>query len=544
MLKYSRIVLPAFFLLLALSTFGQTAGSALSSWGIIGLIAIIVLLVLSMVIMVGDNLLVLEAKRQGLDTSSHDLSITPKAGAVLGGSVPAQTTGAPVIRLKKGYDILLEGAAEKKISEGGATTYAIRPTDFIGMTPIPKLMVEVGQSVNAGDPLFFDKPNPDVLYCAPVSGEVIAINRGEKRSIAEVVILADKTQSSRSYDLPGLNGNREALVQFLLSSGVWPMIRQRPYNTVANPADTPKSIFISTFDTAPLAPDLNLVVEGRGDDFQKGLDVLSHLTSGKVHLGLDGRSKYTPSPVFSQAKGVVKHSFNGKHPAGNVSVHIHHVDPVDAHHIVWTLGVQDVLTIGALFNRGQFDTSRVIALSGSELSAPQYVKTHQGAQIGELLKPVLPQEDGKRIIAGDVLSGQQTNTKQYLPYYADQITVIKEGDYVELFGWLLPSLSKPSVSRAFPNFLFPNHTFEANTNMHGEKRAFVVTGQYEDLLPMDIYPQHLMKAILVNDFERMEGLGIYELVEEDVALCEFACTSKQPLQQILRKGLNAMREQG
>jgi len=338
--------------------------------------------------------------------------------------------------------------------------------------------------------------------------ELVAVNRGAKRSISEVVILADKDQNNfRSYNLPDLNSSREDLVEFLLGSGVWPMIRQRPYNVVADPLDIPKAIFVSTFDSAPNAPDLNFVVAGKEAAFQKGLDVISKLTEGKVHLGLDARGEEAPSTAFTEATGVEKTYYNGPHPSGNVGIQIHHTEPISANERVWTLGVQDVITIGKLFIEGRYDAERIIAVTGAELEHTGYVKTYLGANLENMVKGNLKNDH-------------------------------------EMFGWLLPLSPRPTVSKTYPNFLFPNYKFTPNTNTHGEKRAFVVTGQYEKVLPMDVYPQQLMKAILVNDYERMEGLGIYELSEEDVALCEFVCTSKQPAQKILRQGLDMMREQG
>ena len=368
------------------------------------------------------------------------------------------------------------------------------------MSPIPKVVVEVGDVIKAGDVLFFDKKRPEVKYAAPVSGEVIAVNRGAKRSIAEVVILKDKEMKYRnvaSFDLE--KSSREDLVNHLLEYGVWPMIRQRPYNIIAEYDITPKNIFISTFDSAPLAPDNNIVVKGRGEAFQKGLDVLNKLTEGKVYLGLDANGKDAPSEVFTNAKGVEKNWFNGPHPSGNVGVQIHHTASIGTGEKAWTLGVQEVITIGALFTEDRFNAERVVCLAGQELDTSKYVKTYQGANIGELVK-----NNGKfekvRFISGDVLSGQSKSESSFLNFYDDQLTVVKEGDYYEMFGWLLPLKPRPSISRTFPNFLFPKQRFKADTNAHGEKRAFVMTGQYESVLPMDIYPQHLMKSIIVNDF--------------------------------------------
>ncbi|MEM8910004.1 MAG: Na(+)-translocating NADH-quinone reductase subunit A, partial [Bacteroidota bacterium] len=388
-----------------------------------------------------------------------------------------------------------------------------------------------------------DKKRPEIKYVAPVSGEILKINRGEKRSIAEIVILADKELKYR--DLPEFdldNSERSALVDYLLDSGAWTMIRQRPFDIIADPKETPKAIFISTFDSAPLAPDLDFVVEGKAEAFQKGLDVLNKLTPGKVHLGLDAGSEEPPSAVFTEAQGVVLNWFRGPHPAGNVGVQIHHIDPIAANEKVWVLGVQEVITLGAVFTEGRFNAERIVALTGAEFKTPKYVATFLGAHVENFIKDNLT-NDHVRLVSGDVLSGKLMDSDGFLGYFDDQITVLEEGDEYELFGWLLPLSPRPSISKTFPNGLFADLKFKANTNTHGEKRAFVVTGQYESMLPMDIYPQHLMKSILVNDYERMEGLGIYELSEEDVALCEFACTSKQPLQQILRTGLDMIREQ-
>ncbi len=509
------------------------------------LLALAVLIFFALVIQVSDNLMAIEAKQMGADKNGMNFSLFPNWDELFPKRMPEYVNGGPVHVLKRGFDILLEGEGEPLIDDSiAATTFAILPPNFIGIQPIPKMLVEEGQEVKAGDPLFFDKLSPDIKYCAPVSGEVIAVKRGEKRSIIEVVILADKEMKYRSYEPFDLEkGSREELVAFLLDSGCWPMIRQRPFDVIADPAETPRDIFITTFDSAPLAPDPSLVVAGREAAFQKGLDVLNKLTDGKVYLGLDARSATPPPAVFTQADGAEKHWFHGKHPAGNVGIQIHHIAPIGAGDKVWTLGVQEVITLGALFIEGRFNTERVIAVSGAELKNPTYVRTFVGAKVGDLLKDNLA-NDHVRIISGDVLSGARKTQEGFLDFHDDQVTVIEEGDFYEMFGWLLPLTPRPSISRTYPNFLFPDVRFRVNSNTHGERRAFVVTDDYEKVMPMDIYVQQLMKAILINDFERMEGLGIYELVEEDVALCEFACVSKQPLQQILRKGLDTMREQG
>jgi Na+-transporting NADH:ubiquinone oxidoreductase subunit A len=506
------------------------------------LLACVVLIAFFVLIQISDNLIRFEAKKTGIE--GKGFSIFPHWGELLRPKTPAYAKGN-LVALNRGFDIKLEGSAPTTdMEDGKVLTFALQPKNFRGVAPIPKLVVEAGDSVKAGDHLFFDKTHTAIKYVAPVSGEVIAINRGDRRSILEVVILADKSQEYR--ELPAFDLEKsswEDLVNFLLDSGGWSLLRQRPYDIVADPAHIPDNIFVSTFDTAPLAPDLNKVVHGRGEAFQKGLDILNKLTKGKVYLGLSANGETTPSSVFTGAKGVEQTWFMGKHPAGNVSIQMHHTAPITPKTIAWTLGVQEVITLGALLTERRFNAERIVALTGAELKAPKYVRTYLGANIGELLKGNLV-DDHVRLISGDVLSGHKKQASQFLDFYDDQLTVLKEGDYYKTFGWLTPDLASPSASKALPGWLFPDTTYKADTNTRGEKRAFVVTGQYEEMLPMDIYPQHLMKAILTNDYEKMEGLGIHELIEEDVALCEFACTSKQPLQQILRTGLDMMHEQG
>lgn len=542
----SRITKNLFFLVLMLTSdmaFGQSGTSGFSYF-IYSLIGVAVLILLFLVVQVADNLLAVEAKSIGADDGKSNFSIFPRFSELFAPKTPDFVGDSSVTYLKQGHDILLEGSPETtEIQEGAATIFAVQPPNFIGLAPIPKVLVEVGDEVKAGDPIFFDKKVTEVKFVAPVSGEVIAINRGEKRSISEVVILADKEQKYKAlpaFDLE--KGSREELVAYLMENGAWSLFQQRPFNVIPAPGDVPRDVFISTFDSAPLAPDANIVVAGKEAAFQKGLDVLNQLTPGDVFLGLNAKGEEAPSTAFTEAEGVEKSWFHGKHPAGNVGIQIHHTKPIGGQDKVWTLGVQEVITLGTMFLEGKYDASRVVVVSGAEISEPKYVRTAIGAKVGDLVKDQTV-ADNVRYISGDVLSGQQKTADQFLNFHDDQLTVIAEGDYYELFGWLLPLSPRPSVSGTFPNFLFPDARFKADTNTHGEKRAFVVTGQYEKVLPMDLYPQHLMKAILVNDFERMEGLGIYELAEEDLALCEFVCTSKQPLQQILREGLDTMREQ-
>ena len=541
----NKAVLTGSAFLFAFELSAQNGAASGSNIFIYTLVGIAVILFFGMLINVADNLIGIEAKQNNIDVEEGGLSFLPGLNHLFGGKAPSYTAGTPVTILKRGHDILLEGEANGNIENATTVTrVAVQPPNFLGLQPIPKLTVAVGDTVKAGDQIFFDKQMPDVAFVAPVSGEVIEVNRGAKRAITEVVILADKEQQHRQFDAPDAHtANRADLVNFLKESGAWALLRQRPYNTVPNPEVTPRDIFVSTFDTAPLAPESNLIVAGQEAAFQQGINVLARLTDGQVHLGLDGRGDTPPAAAFTQATNASKRYFKGKHPAGNVGIQIHHTAPVGGTDVVWTLGVQEVIALGKLFLTGQMDGTRVVALTGAELKTPKYVRTFAGANLSELLNGNFKQ-DNVRIISGDVLSGQQKGANSYLNFYDDQITVITEGDYFELFGWLLPLSPRPTISNTFPNFLFPDVKFDGDTNTHGEKRAFVVTNDYEQVMPMDIYTQQLMKSIVINDIERMEGLGILEVVEEDVALCEFVCVSKQPLQKILREGLETMREQG
>jgi Na+-transporting NADH:ubiquinone oxidoreductase subunit A len=526
-------------------SFGQTSSESETNYFLYSIIALGILLLGWAILNLTDNLMQIEAKKRGADTTKENFSVFPGFREMFGARPPKYAKGAPFYNLSKGHNILLEGVADNSnIIEHKPTRVAVRPPDFKGIAPIPKLEVAVGDEVKAGDPIFFDKKNPDVKYVAPVSGEIVEVIRGAKRAINEVVILADKEQTYREFSPPSLeNSSREELAGFMASSGLLPHINQRPFDIVPAKEDIPRDIFISTFDTSPLAIDQNIVVDGRENAFQKGLEVLSKLTSGSVHLGLSANGVNPPHQAFTDAEGVAKYYFKGKHPAGNVGVQIHHIKPINASDSVWTLKVRDVIIIGEVFLSGKYDSTSLIAMTGSQFEENKIIKTNIGVNLKEILGSNLKKDLKVRLIDGNVLTGRTVLENGFLSHKTDQITSIKEGDYYELFGWLLAIKPRPTISRTYPNFLFPEYRFEGDTNTHGEKRAFVVTGQYESVLPMDIYPQHIMKAIMTNDFEKMEGLGLIELSEEDVALCEFVCTSKMPLQSILRQGLDMMRDQ-
>ena len=323
----------------------------------------------------------------------------------------------------------------------------------------------------------------------------------------------------------------------MLKHGVWPFIRQKPYDIIANPSDMPKSIFISAFKSGPLAIDNDFALYGMDELFQKGLDLITKLSNGKTHLNLDGNTN--SSKVFSNAKGVEINKFSGPHPAGNVGVQIHHIDPINKGDVIWYLEPQDVIVIARLFFEGKYDVSRIISLCGSEVIRPRYYRTISGSCVSNLVNDNV-KGDNNRIICGDVLSGNKIDENGYLGFYDTQLTIIKEGNEQEFLGWILPGVNKFSLSRSYFSWLFPTKKFEIDTNMRGEERAYVVTGQYEKVLPMDIYPQQLIKAIMIEDIDLMEKLGLYEVSPEDMALCEFVCTSKIEVQSLIRHGLDLL----
>jgi Na+-transporting NADH:ubiquinone oxidoreductase subunit A len=441
------------------------------------------------------------------------------------------------VKLKRGLNIRLTGAAGKSLTgEIPSALFSIRPSDFPSITP--RLFVKPGDQVSAGTALFHDKVREELRFASPVSGTVKAVNRGEKRIILEVVIEREGDDYVQFGKTDPSSITRKEIKDRLLEAGLWPVIRQRPYHIIANPAATPKSIFISGFDSAPLAPDLNFIAENTNKpDFQTGLDVLKKLTDGNVNLVLEGSS--TPAEILKNAAGVEIHRFTGPHPAGNVGIQIHHIDPVNKGDSVWYVNLQDVAVIGTLFNQGIYKHDRIIALAGSEVTTPQYYRTRSGASVGEIIKGNI--KDGKvRVISGNVLTGTAVGAGGNLGFYDNMITVIPEGDYFEFFGWALPGLNKFSFSKTFLSSLSGKKDFRLDTNLHGGHRAFVLTGQYEKVVPMDIYPMQLLKAILAEDIDNMENLGIYEIAEEDFALCEFICPSKTEIQAIVRKGLDLM----
>lgn len=449
-----------------------------------------------------------------------------------------------VINIRKGLNIRMIGEANKSLMASSflIEDYAIKPIDFYMLNP--KMLVAVGDHVKAGDPLFYDKNDERIKITSPVSGKIEDIVRGEQRRILEVRIKADRELEYEKFPQENpLDLNAKAIIQRLLDSGLWAMVRQRPFNTIANPDQKPKAIVVSGFDTAPLAPDFDFIVHGLGKYFQTGLDALSKLTQGTVHLNL--HEQYSHSGVFTNAQNVQINYFKGVHPSGNVGIQMHHLNPVNKGEVFWHVNPQDVLIIGRLFLEGKYDANKIIALAGSMLKATGYHKVISGASIKQLVSGNIldGRQEKPRFISGNILTGRQVSVDGYLGFYDHMLSVIPEGDYFEPFGWVMPGFKAFSLSRSFFSWMFPHKKYDLDTNLHGGLRPFVVTGQFEKVLPMDIYPLHLIKACLIKDIDAMEKLGIYEVDPEDFALCEFVDTSKSDIQNIIREGLELIRKE-
>ncbi|TBN05500.1 Na(+)-translocating NADH-quinone reductase subunit A [Hyunsoonleella flava] len=442
------------------------------------------------------------------------------------------------IRIKKGLDIKLKGEAEKTTDTAVLSNfYVLRPEDFHGV--IPKLIHKVGTKVKAGEPVFYDKSNEDIKFVSPVSGEIIEISRGAKRRILEIKIQADKTQTYQDngkFDVDA--STAEAVKAHLLASGLWPFIKQRPYDVIASPEKAPKAVFVSGYASAPLAADLDYTLQGKEAELQAAVAALGKLTEGGVHVSV-GKNSNSPLAGLS---GVTLHKVSGPHPAGNVGTLINKVDPVNKGETVWTLNAQDLVIIGELLLTGKFNAERTVALVGSQVQSPRYFLTKIGAEVATMIYDKGVEKDANaRVISGNVLSGKEIRPDGYLDFYSNVISIIPEGDDYEFFGWNKPVFDKVSTSRALTfSWLNPNKKYDLDTNTNGEHRAFVITGNYEEVFPLDIYPMQILKACMYKDLDEMEALGMYEVAPEDFALTEFVCVSKQPHQKIIREGLDLM----
>ena len=443
------------------------------------------------------------------------------------------------IRIKKGLDIKLVGVAEKNTTKSSqSSVYAVKPEDFHGITP--KLVAKEGAEVKAGDTLFYSKSDERILFPSPVSGKVTEVIRGARRKVLAVKIAADATQVYKDFGAKDADAmSADEVKNHLFASGCWPFVKQRPYDVVANPNQAPKAIFISAYASAPLAADLEYTLAGKEVELQAAITAVSKLTEGLVHVSVGAN---TTSPL-ANLKGIELHKVSGPHPSGNVGTQIAKLDPINKGEVVWVITPQDLVVIGELLLTGKLNVSRTIALTGSQFSKPAYVTAISGAAIADVTANNL-NDDNTRIISGNVLSGKEVKAEEFLGYYDNQITAIPEGDDYEFFGWNKPIFNKISTSRALTfSWLTPKKKYDLNTNTNGEHRAFVVTGSYEEVFPLDIYPMQLLKAFMYKDLDEMEALGGYEVAPEDFALTEFVCVSKQPHQKIIREGLDLMREE-
>ncbi|WP_010136560.1 Na(+)-translocating NADH-quinone reductase subunit A [Ochrovirga pacifica] len=441
------------------------------------------------------------------------------------------------IRVKKGLSIKLKGQAALTTAVADRSDfYAIKPTDFHGITP--KLVVKAGDEVSVGDVVFFSKEDDRVKFTSPVAGIVKEVQRGAKRKVLAVIIEAKSEDSFKDFGAANpLDLDREAVLGKILESGSFAYVKQRPYDIVANPSDTPKAIFISSFDTAPLAPNYAYALKGKEDAFQAGINALSKLTEGNVYLGVNS----SEATFFDKVEKATILRVSGKHPAGNVGTQISNVSPINQGERVWTLNPQGVAIIGELFLTGKYNPTKLVAIAGSKVNNPQYFSLKAGQNIQKVLAENTVTE-GARVISGNVLTGTQITADDYLGFYDNLVTVLPEGDQNRFMGWLpfVGSGSIHSFSKTSFSWLAGNKTYDLNTSLNGEERALVVTGEFEKVVALDVYPLQLIKACMASDIEKMENLGIYEVIPEDFALVDYIDPSKTEAQVIIRNGLDLM----
>lgn len=446
-----------------------------------------------------------------------------------------------MIKIKKGIDIHLVGEAKKEMKAYEPALYALKPLDFIGV--VPKMHVAEGDDVKVGTVLFHDKKNEGIFFTSPVSGKVNAIVRGEKRVILQVVIESDEKYEAIDFGKAEPSKlSRNEVIEKMVQSGTWTMLRQRPYSTIANPQDEPKCVVVSMFDTAPMAPDNNFIVAGKMESIKAGVEALAKLTNGMVYLNVNSsETKQALASLNFSAKNVTITEFQGPHPAGNISTQLNVLSPINKGETVWYTYVQNLIAIGNLFLTGNYDSNRVVAFTGSEVKDPAYYQTRIGADMSGLYSNIT--SENVRIISGNVLTGTKINGDNFLGFYDSQISVIPEGDHYQLFGWLAPNFKKFTSTNTMGASLCKKSRKVLDTNLNGGIRPLIMTGNFEKVFPFDIYPMQLIKACIIKDIDQMEELGIYEIDAEDFALCEVIDPSKTPIQQIVREGLELLRKE-
>lgn len=442
------------------------------------------------------------------------------------------------IKIKNGLTIKLKGAAHNIVKKAPfPKSVSLNPSDFHLI--VPKMAIKIGEKVNQGDVIFFSKKDHRIKFCSPVDGVITDIVRGAKRKIIEIIIDVNENQVLKdSKPILSFDLGTEKVKEILLESGCWPFIKQRPYDVIANPSDNPKSIFISGFNSAPISADLDIILENQKEEFKTGIDILTKLTSGSINICVNKNK----SNFISKINGIKVHTVNGPHPAGNVGVQIHHIDPVNSGDKVWTLGAEDVAIIGRYFVTGIYNPIRTIAVSGPPVKYPQYYKTIAGTELKKIIEDAgINTNDSLRIINGDILTGSKVDHDNYLGFYNNTLSVLREGNHFRMFGWIPFVNNKvPSVYKTSFSWLFPNKKYDLDTNLNGEERAFVVTGEMEKVFPMDILPMQLLKECMAGNIEKMESLGIYEVAPEDFSLIDYSSSSKIEAQYIIRQGLDLM----
>ena len=446
---------------------------------------------------------------------------------------------ANVIKLRKGLDVNLKGkAAKEQFQVKKPGVYALMPDDFTGVKP--KVVVKENDVVKVGDALFVDKNHPEVKFVSPVSGKVTMVERGDRRKVLSVRVEADAEQQYVDFGKKSVaQMTADQVKETLLEAGLFAFLKQRPYDVVPDPAVAPKAIFVSGFNSMPLAADLEYVLQGREADFQTGLDVLAKMA--KTYLGVSAKQSAT---ALTAAKNVTVNVFDGPAPAGNVGVQVNHVDPVNKGETVWTLGAEEVIFVGHLFNTGKLDFTRVIAFAGSEVKKPAYCQMTVGQQLSTLVENRVAEGRTLRIVNGNVMTGVKTTKDGFLAAHATEVNVIPEGDDVhEMLGWIMPRFNDYSNSRAYCSWLSGKKEYALDARVKGGERHMIMSGEYDRVFPMDIFPEQLVKAIITGDIDRMEALGIYEVAPEDFALCEFVDSSKLEVQRIVREGLDMLRKE-